>query len=95
MSGVGARGEATHTHMYTLHVGDGLAISSSHVPMSKDSKTDAPALKRSTYFYTQMASGASVLAFRRHPGASVSRNVGLEGHPFSQNGHPLNSKRYF
>ena len=42
-----------------------------------------------THFYEEDAPGASVFMFRGHPGASVSRNVGVEGHPFPKNGHPF------
>ena len=40
-------------------------------------------------FYKQVCHGASVLDILGHPWASVFRNVGFEGHPFSQKGHPL------
>ena len=40
-------------------------------------------------FYKQFCHGASVLGILGHPWASVLRNVGFEGHPFSQKGHPL------
>ena len=46
-------------------------------------------------FYDQTGFGASVFVFRGHPGASVSQNVGVEGHPFLQKGHPLNQNTIF
>ena len=64
--------------------------SAQHLAVYGFPKTDAPALSRATHFYKQNAPRASVLAIRGHPRASVLRNVGVEGHPFSQNGHPLN-----
>ena len=41
-------------------------------------------------FTSQNTHGASVIGFQGHPGASVSGNVGVEGHPFSEKGHPMN-----
>ena len=53
-------------------------------------EADAPTLVADDIFLTnQTAPGASVFMLRGHPWASVFRNVGVEGHPFSQNGHPL------
>ena len=40
-------------------------------------------------FYRSKSPGASAFVISRHPRASVSQNVGVEGHPFSQIGHPL------
>ena len=40
-------------------------------------------------FYRSKSLGASVFDILKHPRASVSQNVGVEGHPFSQNGHPF------
>ena len=46
-------------------------------------------------FTIKLASGHPFFVFRGHTGASVSKNVGVEGHPFLKNVHPLNQNTIF
>ena len=62
----------THTHMYRLHVGDGLVINSSHVPMSIDSKNGCPGSEAVDLFFTR----------KWHRGHPFWPFEGIRGHPF-------------
>ena len=81
-----------HVHALFFQIND-LAVENFSQIMGRP-PPDAPGLPASLCrFYCligQKCTRASVFHVYGHPRASVSRNVVVEGHPFSQNGHPRN-----